>query len=98
FHEPAPAPRSRKGRSATTSDREYLIRRMQDVLGGAVGSAPAARDLRASIARVFSRAPLETRDARAWHRLLRHLGGPRRPDSYGLAGPPRREERPDREA
>ncbi|MFG0318040.1 MAG: RNA methyltransferase [Planctomycetota bacterium JB042] len=86
-------PRSRKGRPATGEDRAFLIRRMEEVLGERTGSAPAARDLRASIERVFSRAPLETRDVRAWHRLLRHLGGPRRPEEYGLPGPPPRDER-----
>jgi hypothetical protein len=34
---------------------------------------------------VFARAPLETRDARAWHMLARALGNERAPGEYGVA-------------
>jgi hypothetical protein len=37
-----------------------------------------------SIRRVFGRAPLETRDARAWHLLARALGNEKTPGDYGL--------------
>ena len=74
-------------------DRAYLIERLKDVLGGKARSEPAREALVASIERVFARAPLETRDARAWHLLVRALGGAARPQAYGLdplAAPDRR--------
>lgn len=84
--------RTRKGRPLEGDDREFLKRHLQEVLGAKVGSEAARRDLLASIERIFSRAELETRDARAWHRLLRSLGGDRGPGDFGLL-PPRRTRR-----
>ena len=69
------------------AERAFLVARLRDSLGAQAHSEPARRDLVASIERVFSRAPLETRDARAWHLLARALGGERRPQDYGLALP-----------
>jgi hypothetical protein len=45
----------------------------------------AARDIQASIERVFTRAPIESRDARAWHKILQALDGDRTPDELGVA-------------
>ena len=81
--------RTRKGRPLVGDSREFLRLHLQDVLGRQVGSDAARRDLTASIDRLFGRAPLETRDARAWHRLLRHLGSDRQPSDYGLDSPDR---------
>ncbi len=69
--------------------RTFLIARLRDVLGKRTLTAPAQRDLVASIDRVFARAPLETRDARAWHLLVRALGGEASPRDYGLETPSR---------
>lgn len=70
---------------------EYLKRHLKDVLGGEVARGPAARrDIEASIERIFSRAPVETRDARAWHKILRALGSARTPPDYGLGTAPKR--------
>ncbi len=40
--------------------------------------------IKVSIERVFSRAELENRDARAWHLMLKALGSDMRPDEVGL--------------
>jgi tRNA C32,U32 (ribose-2'-O)-methylase TrmJ len=66
--------------------REFLKARLLEVLAEGVCRTPAARrDVAAMIERVFSRAPLENRDARAWHLVLKTLGSELRPDSLGLA-------------
>lgn len=41
-----------------------------------------------SVERVFRRAVVETRDARAWHAILRALGNHKVPRDYGLPGQP----------
>ncbi|MEZ6004100.1 MAG: RNA methyltransferase [Planctomycetota bacterium] len=65
--------------------REFLKKRMIEVFAGQVArSEEAARLIEASIERVFSRAELENRDARAWHLMLKALGSEMRPDSFGL--------------
>lgn len=68
------------------SAREFLKLRLMDALGALATSAAARRDVVASVARVFSRAPLETRDARAWHLLARAVGSEATPADYGLPG------------
>jgi TrmH family RNA methyltransferase len=84
FFEHAPPARSESSAPLAGSDRAYLIARLKDVLGARTTSAPARRDLSLSIERVFARAALETRDARAWHLLARALGNERTPGDYGL--------------
>jgi len=84
FFERAPSARSQGANAIPGSDRTFLIERLKDALGDCTTTAPARRDLVASIERVFARAPLETRDARAWHLLARALAGKRRPADYGL--------------
>jgi TrmH family RNA methyltransferase len=67
------------------ADRVFLIERLKEALGVVPWSPSARRDLLASIERVFARAPLETRDARAWHMLARALGNEKKPGDYGVA-------------
>ncbi len=88
---------SRKGRPVTYADREYLIRHLVDGLGSLAASDAARRDLVRSIERVFARAPLETRDARAWHRLLRAIGSRKSPRDLGLDEVPKRADRAEDE-
>ena len=84
FFERAPSARSSASALASGADRAFLSERLKEVLGERTTSDAARRDLCASIDRVFARAPLATRDARAWHLLARALGGKRRPSDYGL--------------
>ncbi|MFQ5655799.1 MAG: hypothetical protein ACE5GW_13850, partial [Planctomycetota bacterium] len=65
-------------------EREFLKERAKKVFGARARSDPARRDIVDSIERVFSRTPLETRDARAWHLLLRALGSEETPADFGL--------------
>lgn len=76
--------RGRKGRPLQGRDRAFLTRHAQQVLCGLIRGEAARGDLFESIERLFSRAELETRDARAWHRLLRQLGGDQDPGDHGL--------------
>ena len=85
FFADAPSAQADASTPLPNGDRAFLIERLKDVLGDQTRTAPARRDLVSSIERVFSRAPLETRDARAWHLLVRSLGGDARPQDYGLA-------------
>jgi TrmH family RNA methyltransferase len=80
----APSARAEGATRLPGGDRAYLIERLKDVLGARATSEPAREAIVASIERVFARAPLETRDARAWHLLVRALGGDARPQDYGL--------------
>jgi len=64
--------------------RAFLTEHLKHALGDLTTSAPAKRDLVASIERVFARAPLETRDARAWHLLARAVGSGKEPSDFGL--------------
>ena len=87
FFAEAPSARSTGSTPLPGEARMFLVERLKDVLGDRTLTAPARRDLVASVERVFSRAPLETRDARAWHLLLRALGGDATPQDYGLDAP-----------
>jgi len=65
--------------------REFLKARLREVFAEQVVRTPAARDdVLAMIDRVFSRAPLENRDARAWHLILKTLGSSLAPTELGL--------------
>jgi TrmH family RNA methyltransferase len=66
------------------ADREFLVRRLKEVFGPIPWTTSARRDVLASVERVFSRAPLETRDARAWHLLARALGSEKTPGELGV--------------
>jgi TrmH family RNA methyltransferase len=69
----------------TGADRAFLVARLKATLGPIPWTESARRDVLASIERVFSRAELETRDARAWHMLLRALGNEKTPGDLGIA-------------
>lgn len=70
---------------AERESAEYLKARLKDVLGRMALSEEAARDIRASVERIFTRAPIESRDARAWHKVLRAIDGERHPSDLGVA-------------
>ena len=78
----------------TGEDLAYLREHLKAVLGGEVARGPAARrDIEASIDRVFQRAPIESRDARAWHMMMRALGSERTPIDFGLDRTPKNRRR-----
>lgn len=83
--------RERGFRPIRAEAREYLKANLKHVFGDKVARTSAARrDILASIERVFSRAELEDRDARAWHLMLRALGSTLTPVDLGLPqAPPR---------
>jgi len=90
-HQPEPG-----GAMLSGDGREFLKARLKEVLAGDVArTASAARDISASIERVFSRAPLENRDARAWHLMLRALGSRSSPGDFGLDPTPKGARRAD---
>ena len=65
--------------------REFLKAHLKAVLADRIArGAPAQRDVASMIERVFSRAPLETRDARALHMVLRALGSESTPGDFGI--------------
>jgi TrmH family RNA methyltransferase len=78
---------------ARGADLEYLKEHLKRALGGVARGPAAKRDIVESIERIFSRAPVESRDARAWHKVLRALAGPVAPTELGLEPPPRRRRR-----
>ncbi len=84
FLERADTSRAQNASPLPGADRAFLIERLKESLGAIPWTAAARHDVLASIERVFGRAPLETRDARAWHMLLRALGNERTPREYGL--------------
>jgi len=78
-------PRERGFRPIRAEAREYLKANLKHVFADKVARTPAARrDILSSIERVFSRAALEDRDARAWHLMLRALGSTLTPVDLGL--------------
>jgi len=65
--------------------REFLKARLKEVFADKIARTDAAaKDVRESIERVFSRAPLENKDARAWHLVLKTLGSKMSPVDLGL--------------
>jgi TrmH family RNA methyltransferase len=71
----------------TGADRAYLKEHLKQVLGGQIARGEAARrDIEGAIDRVFARAPIESRDARAWHMMMRALGSRATPMDFGLEG------------
>ena len=90
-HEPEPG-----GAMLDGEGREFLKQRMKEVFAGKVAlNASAAADITAAIERVFSRAPIENRDARAWHLMLRALGSSSTPADFGLDPAPKGARRRD---
>lgn len=78
-------PRERGFRPIRAEAREYLKANLKHVFADKVArTASARRDILSSIERVFSRAQIEDRDARAWHLMLRALGSTLTPKDLGL--------------
>jgi tRNA/rRNA methyltransferase/tRNA (cytidine32/uridine32-2'-O)-methyltransferase len=68
----------------------FLRAHLKEVLGARVAMTPAAkRDIEASVDRIFTRVPVESRDARAWHMMMRALGSQLEPRDFGIGGQPR---------
>lgn len=65
--------------------REFLKAHVADTLGAAATSPQVRLEIMASARRVFAHAPLETRDAGAWHAVMRALGNAKTPEDYGLS-------------
>ncbi len=86
FFADAPSARTEGSTPLPGGQREFLVEHLKHALGELTTTGPAKRDLMASIERVFSRAPLETRDARAWHLLARATGSEVEPADLGLPG------------
>ena len=71
--------------------REFLKAALKHAFGERVALTESARDdIVASIERVFSRAALDDRDARAWHLMARALGSTLTPKDLGLSVSTRR--------
>lgn len=75
---------TKRGEPLLGRDREYLKLHAAETLKTVARSPSVERDIETSALRVFARAPLETRDARAWHAIFRALGNRRTPMDYGL--------------
>jgi tRNA/rRNA methyltransferase len=72
-------------KSLSGEGREFLKASLKHILGDKVARTPQARrDIIASIERLFSRAPMENRDARAWHLMMRALGSELTPKDLEL--------------
>lgn len=85
FTAPRVKKRERPPKLLSGEAREYLKAGLKEAFGDHVAQSAAAReDILESIERVFSRAPLEDRDARAWHLMARALGGTLKPNDLGL--------------
>jgi len=85
FQEAPHAPRERGRKAVSFEAREFLKANLKHVFADRVARTESARrDILESIERVFSRAPLEDRDARAWHLMLRALGSTLTPRELGL--------------
>jgi TrmH family RNA methyltransferase len=86
FTAPRLKKRERPPKLLSGEGREYLKATLKHVFGEKVALTPRARaDILGAIERVFSRAPLEDRDARAWHLMARALGSTLTPKDLGLA-------------
>ncbi|MEM8711725.1 MAG: RNA methyltransferase [Planctomycetota bacterium] len=69
------------------NSRRFLKEKMTAVFAGQVArTESAAEDITSMIERVFTRAPLEPRDARAWHLILRAMGSEAEPAEFGVGG------------
>lgn len=85
FEATGPAPHEPGGRRLNGDGREFLKARMKEVFAGRVAQTDeAAKLIEAMLERVLSRAPLDNRDAKAWHLVLKALGSDLRPDALGL--------------
>lgn len=65
--------------------RDFLKEKLKVVLAGQVArTESASEDIRSMIDRMFTKAPIEPRDARAWHLVLRALGSEAEPSDFGV--------------
>lgn len=77
--------RERGSKPLSTEARDYLKANLAHALGDRVAKSRSARtDILASVERIFSRAELEDRDARAWHLMCRALGSELTPKDLGI--------------
>lgn len=82
--------RERGPRMASERQQSFLREHLKAVFGEKVALSLAAKqDIEESIDRIFTRVPLESRDARAWHMMMRALGSKLSPRDFGIGGPPR---------
>lgn len=85
FAERPHEPRERGVKPLSNEARAYLVANLAHVFGERVAMTPSARrDVLGSIERVFGRARLEDRDARAWHLMMRALGSTLTPKELGI--------------
>lgn len=85
FTAPRVKKRERPPKVLSGEGREYLKASLKHAFGERVALTESAReDILESIERVFSRAPLEDRDARAWHLMARALGSALTPKDIGV--------------
>ncbi|QDU69442.1 TrmH family RNA methyltransferase [Engelhardtia mirabilis] len=82
-----PARRSRTT-PLTGEAREFLTENVARTLGAKAWTPGARKDIEESARRVFARAPLEGRDARAWHQSMRALGSGAKPSDFGIGVDP----------
>jgi TrmH family RNA methyltransferase len=80
-------PRAKAHNGLRGDARRFLKERLKDVFQGIARSDSIRRDITASVERVMSTAPFETRDGRAWHAILRALGSTTVPADYGIETP-----------
>jgi TrmH family RNA methyltransferase len=68
--------RARRARSypLKAAAREHLVADLAQTLGRVAWTDSAREDIVGAVERLFGRAELEARDARAWHQILRALG------------------------
>ena len=79
-HRPEPG-----GHPLNGDEREFLKEHLKHAFSTNVArSAEAARVISASVERIFTRSPLNTSDARAWHLMARALGSEMTPKDFGL--------------
>lgn len=90
YGEPGMHQKERGARLVSERALSFLRAHLKEVLGARVAmTAAAKKDIEESIDRVFTRAPVESRDARAWHMMMRALGSQMEPRDFGIGGPPR---------
>jgi TrmH family RNA methyltransferase len=80
--------RERGPRLASERQLAFLRAHLKEVLGSKIARSLAAkREIERSVDRVFTRVPIESRDARAWHMMMRALGSQLEPRDFGIGGP-----------
>ncbi len=85
FAEPGQKRRERGAKPLSAEARDYLRANVAHTMGDRVAKSKSARtDILASVERLFSRAELEDRDARAWHLMCRALGSELTPQDLGI--------------